>query len=231
MSAVVTITMLSVTAGSAAIGAARRILERRRARRELREKPLLQPQSTEGTVVRATGIVRVLDRTLIAPLSGIECVVVRSRVTTGRGAMAPSEVFAMVPFLLERADGTVSIEGAHALLDLDPIARVGKRAKSPADSARRDAFVLAQGVDRKRAARAIFAETVVEPGMTVTVAGLMMKDVIEAPVETDERGFREAGPVALRLAGNADHPLVIGAPDEPAKNASAASATASGAST
>ena len=76
------------------------------------------------------------------------------------------------------------------------------------------AFVLAQGIDRRRAAKAIYEETVVAAGMTVTVAGLMMKDVVEEPAPDGEHGFRDDAPVSLRLAGNADHPLVIGAPDK-----------------
>ncbi len=46
-------------------------------------------------------------------------------------------------------------------------------------------------------------------GMHVSIAGLMMKDLREPPPGV-EIGYRDA-PVALRLAGDATHPLVIAA--------------------
>jgi len=202
--------ILIVVVGSAAIGSGRRILERVRARRALREKPVLAASSPEGTWVRVTGVVRVADETLVAPLSGVTCVVFRARITAGRNlarrAVRPREQLVMVPFVLDRgAEGTVAIEGRHVLLD------VPRRNLRKLDRARGNQFALAQGVSLKDAARAIYEETVVEPGAMVSVAGLMMKDPATepAPVST-ELGFREAPPPALRLAGNADHPLVIG---------------------
>src|SRR5512140_12411 len=98
--------IIVVAAGSAAVGAGRRALERRRARRELAARPVLANDTSEGGVVRGTGIVRAAERTLEAPLSGMTCVVVRSRVSAGtnivRRAMKPRESLAMVPFLLDR---------------------------------------------------------------------------------------------------------------------------------
>ena len=75
--------ILAVAVGSAAIGGGRKLLERRRARRELRAKAPLDAHSPEGQVVRITGSVRVLDDTLTAPLSGLTCVVYRSCVQSG----------------------------------------------------------------------------------------------------------------------------------------------------
>ncbi len=123
----------------------------------------------------------------------------------------------MVPFLLERSggEGPVSIEGAYAALDLDPIKRVGRRPKTPTDRARRDAFGVVHGLGQRQISNGIFDETVVEPGLTVTIVGLMMKDVDVEPPAASELGFRDEAPSALRLAGNADHPLVIGAPGKP----------------
>ena len=214
MSTIVTVVVLTASLSSAAVGAGRRMLERRRARRQLRERPMLLPQTSEGTVVRVTGVVRALERTLIAPLSGATCVMVRSRVTVRGSVVQPLESFAMTPFVIERDEGAVSIEGEHALLDLDPLPRVSKRAKTPEDHRRRQAFMLLHGYSHRRAAKAHFDETVLQPGMTVTVAGLMMKDVSDEPMAAGEQGFRDAGPVALRLAGDAGHPLVIGVPDK-----------------
>ena len=210
--------MAIVALGAGAIGAGRRLLERRRAHRELVSKPALDASIAEGTVVRVTGVVRVLERTLEAPLSGATCVVVRSQVRAkgfGLAALRPKETVTMVPFLLEReGEGTVSIEGVHVLLDLKPLSLARPHRKNETERARRQQFVLAHGFNTRQARRAAFAfwETIVEPGMTVSVAGLMMKDVGEPPPVGEELGFRDTAAPARRLAGNVEHPLVIGAP-------------------
>jgi len=199
-----------VMAGSAAIGATRKILERRRARRELRSRPVMEAATDEGNVVRVTGVVRAGDTTLTAPISGQTCVMYRSRVTDSmwsvRRIQLPKESFAMVPFALERDDGTrVTIEGRHALLDLPNM-------KLPAPKTvdlreRRTLFQKMHGIDNAHSAT--FEEVVVEEGMKITVAGLMMKDLAEeAP--SGEAGYRDNVPAALRLAGDLEHPLVIG---------------------
>ncbi len=110
----------------------------------------------------------------------------------------------MVTFLVERADGSkVTVDGKHVLLDLDPI-------KPPADNARRSQLALALGVSMKDLRGAGFEEVIVEEGMRVSIAGLMMKDITEEP-PTGELAFREAEAPALRIAGDAAHPLVVGA--------------------
>ena len=55
-----------------------------------------------------------------------------------------------------------------------------------------------------------FEEVLVEDGMRVSIAGLMMKDLSDAP-PTGESAFRDAAPPALRIAGDAAHPLAISA--------------------
>ncbi|MEO8845346.1 MAG: hypothetical protein ABI591_29600 [Kofleriaceae bacterium] len=197
--------------GSAAIGATRKVLERRRARRELRSRPVLGTETDEGTVVRVTGVVRLAEATLRAPISDAPCVVYRSRVMSAGGlvrrAFKPCESFAMVPFMLER-DGDhafVAIEGAHALLDLP-----NRKLPAPASSderERRKRFLLLHGI--KTTNDGIFEEVVVEAGMHVAIAGLMMKDLGELPPE-GEAGYRDLAPAQLRLAGDVAHPLVIG---------------------
>jgi hypothetical protein len=47
--------------------------------------------------------------------------------------------------------------------------------------------------------------------MAVSVCGLLMKDIVEVP-PSNEREFRQPPPPALRIAGNAKHPIAIGAP-------------------
>lgn len=204
--------ILAVIAGSAAIGAGRKLLERRRARRELREKAALNARSPEGEVLRVTGVVRMLDGTLTAPLSGRTCVVFRSRVQSGGKltsmAMRPREAIAMVPFIIDRgADGQVLVEGKHVLLDLAPL----KMKRQAIEQRRREQFLVEQGFALRELGRALFEETVVEPGARVSVAGLMMKDLPTEPA-AEELGFRDATPPNLRLAGNVEHPLVIGEP-------------------
>lgn len=202
--------MIAVAATSAAIGQLRRVAERRRARRELRTKPVLESSTADGAVVRVTGVVRVIEP-LTAPLSGRDCVVYRSRVDATswlfrrEARRGRHEAIRLSPFVIDRGgDGTVLVDGSHALLDL-PSLTLGD-----GDRSRREQFLLAQGVPIREATRARFEETIVEPGMTVSVAGLVMLDAAEEPSAV-ERHFREAPPPALRLTGNADHPLAIGA--------------------
>lgn len=205
--------ILAIAIGSAAIGAGRKILERRRARRELRTRPALAAGSPEGDVVRVTGVVQLVDdQTLEAPLSGLSCVVVRSRVRPTRTPMdrarPPKETIAMVPFIIDRGEaGRVLVEGKHVLLDLPPL----RMKRSSIEQRRREQFLIAHGFPLREVGRADFEETVVEAGARVSVAGLMMKDLPSEPVP-DELGFRDATPPNLRIAGNVEHPLVIGVP-------------------
>lgn len=204
---------LALIAGSAAIGFGRKVLERRRARRTIRQQAPLASDSPEGVTVRATGVARADDMTLLAPLSNRPCLVVRSRVTTGKGfaglAARPKETITMVPFLLDRgADGIVRVEGHHVLLDLPPIQLRGDHT----DVERQQLFMSTHGLPLRDHGEASFEETLVLPGDRITVAGLVMKDVADAPVVDGERGFRDEQPTTLRLAGNAAHPLAIGRP-------------------
>jgi hypothetical protein len=200
--------------GSAAIGATRKVLERRRARKELLSRPVLGADTDEGAVVRVTGIVRVAGEALVAPVSGRPCVVYRSRVTSAGGlvrrAFKARESFAMVPFALERdGDGVaVAIEGRHALLDLPNVKLPAPRTSDERE--RRVSFLALHGL--KASAGGVFEEVIIEVGMHVTIAGLMMKDIAETPPE-GEAGYREQAPASLRLAGDVAHPLVIGVAD------------------
>lgn len=201
--------MLAVAATSAAVGQLRRVAERRRARRELLSKPVLDPSTADGAVVRVTGIVRAIEP-LTAPLSGCECVVYRSRadatswLVRREARRGRHEAIRLSPFVIDRGDqGTVLVDGTHALLDLPALA-LGN-----GDRSRREQFLLSQGVSIREAPRARFEETIVAPGMTVSVAGLIMLDAADEPSAV-ERHFREAPPPALRLTGNAEHPLAIG---------------------
>lgn len=197
--------------GSAAIGTMRKVLERRRARRELSSRPVLGTETHEGTVVRVTGVVRIAEATLKSPISDLPCVVYRARVLSAGGivrrAFKPCESFAIVPFVLERDQDheLVTIAGSHALLDLPN--RKLPAPKSSDERARRTRFLLLHGIKVNK--DGIFEEVIVEAGMHVSIAGLMMKDLRELPPE-GETGYRDVAPAELRLAGDVAHPLVIG---------------------
>jgi hypothetical protein len=206
------IVFLSLAAGSIAVAAGRKLVERRRARRALRERAPLDESSPDGSEVRVTGIVRVLDETLEAPLSGITCVVHRSCMAPVEGfvlwarVQKPLEQIRMVPFALELPDKSrVIVDSRHALLDLDPIKKLR------ADETRRQQLGLTLGIAVRAQRASQLEETVVTAGMRVTVGGLVMKDIADAPT-AEERTFREAQQAQLRIAGDAAHPIAIGSP-------------------
>ncbi len=217
MQDIIWLVMIGTAAGSAALGGARKLLERRSARRELARHPPLGTQTPDGTVVRVTGVVRVRDTLIVAPLSGVECVAARARVTSGnwqtRRALKPREWFAIVSFVLERAaEPPILVEGVHAKLDLAP-ERLERAKRGSPELARREQLMLQLGDRQALATRADFEEVVVRPGMRVSIAGLMMLALPDAPPASgNELGFRDQAPSTLRLVGNATHPLVIGAP-------------------
>lgn len=196
--------------GVAAIRSARAYLDRRPARRALAAAPPLTPTSAEGERVSVTGVVQVAETTIAAPLSGRLCVVARARVRIMQdgflaGGGHPYETFAMVPFIVEVPDvGRVRVEGRYALLDV-PSRAMSKRRSIPGSCERMlDEHYLSEGA--RSTPR--FRESVVEPGMLVSVAGVLMK---EAGVpEPGERGYRDAGPPTFVLKGTVDHPLAIG---------------------
>jgi hypothetical protein len=202
---------------SAAIGGTRKLVERRRVRRDLAVSPDLGAKTPEGTVVRVTGVVRKRDTLIVAPLSGTECVAARARVTTGlwytRGATKPREWFAIVSFVVDRdGEPPVVVEGQHARIAL-PSPRLGRVKAGSAELARREQLLLQLGERSASALRAGCEEVAIVPGMRVSVAGLMMLDQPSAPPAADDaRLFRELPPATLRLVGNATHPLVIGRP-------------------
>jgi hypothetical protein len=192
------------------------LIERRRVRRELAASIPLGTETPEGTVVRVTGIVRERDTLIVAPLSGVECVAARARVTTGlwhtRGVLKPREWFAIVSFLIARdGEPPVVVEGQHALISL-PGEKLARAKPGSRELARREQLLLQLGDKATNAYRAGCEEIAIVPGMRVSVVGLMMLGRSEAPVGDDERGFRELAPSTLRLVGNATHPLVIGSP-------------------
>lgn len=184
-----------------------RLTERGRARYQLRKRPPLSADSAEGDHVRVTGIVRVLDGTLIAPLSGRACVAYRARasvhsVRPGTNVLLPKpHSHLLVPFLLEGPDEVVLVDGDHAVFDV-PSTKL-------TSSERKHQFMTLHGYTSQHGAGAGFREVVIEPGMKVTVVGVVMRDVALAPA-VDEHTFRSGPPPTIRLSGNREHPLAIG---------------------
>jgi hypothetical protein len=206
-----------IPATTAGVGLARKLAEHRRVRRELARRPALGAETPDGTVVRVTGTVRLRDTLIVAPLSGVECVAARARVSAEmwntRGARKPREWFAIVSFLIERdGEPPVVVEGEHAEIAL-PTQKLA-RPKAGSDALhRREQLLLQLGIGAHRARGGGFEEVAVVPGMHVSVVGLMMLgQAIEPPRTDDQRMFRESPASTLRLVGNAAHPIVIGSP-------------------
>ncbi len=190
--------------------AVRRRLERRRARKELLALPALASGTPDGAQVKITGGVRAIEP-LTAPLSGRACVVFRARaeIPTAGGASYPAPIqkrfehFELSPFAIDRGtDGTVIVDGSHALLDLPAVTDTIPELC--------ETFLVGRGLSVRDASSARFEETIVEAGMTITVTGLLQHDVATEPTAA-ERDFRADHAPALRLTGNAEHPLAIGA--------------------
>jgi hypothetical protein len=171
-----------------------RLLDQWRAGRRLRRCAALTQTSSEGSHVWIIGVVRAIEDTVIAPLSGRECVVVRARVRS-----SSRELLLITRFAVELADTSCLIDGEHLVLDV-PNERL------PADNGERElAFLARHALPRGPAS---FSEQVVADGDLVTVAGVLLYDLHDEP-PTDERVFRERVPPRLRLVGSRQYPLVI----------------------
>ncbi|MDB4963084.1 MAG: hypothetical protein JWP01_3083 [Myxococcales bacterium] len=165
--------------------------------------------------MRVVGVVRAFEQTLVAPLSARTCVAYRSRVsanlaryssgTARTSVQSPkAETLLIAPFLLDRgAEGLVIVDGEHARFDVKAIKLTA------ADAERKLSFLARHGYSSQGQSSGSFAEVVIEPGMTIAVSGVMMRDVALAPA-TSEIAFREGPPPTIRLTGNHEHPLVIG---------------------
>jgi hypothetical protein len=175
-----------------------RIVERWRAWRELRSLAPLTASSAEGSHVKFSGVVRVLDETVFAPLSGRESVIARSGI---RGTSSgPLPMLQIRPFVVEATTSAVVVDGSDVIL--------GVRAEKlrTASSERRLAFLARFGF--KPQGNIWFEEVVVAPGDRITVGGVLMHDLNPQP-PTNERAFREGVVPTLRIVGSNEHPLVI----------------------
>ncbi len=180
------------------------IIERRRVRRDFAAATDLASDATEGTFVCAVGVVRALDRTILASLSKRPCVIGCSRAWSPPSAIgkfgAPYESMAFVPFLLERPGASpIIVDGDYVRLDLPRLR--GVKFKRDARKALLDEHRVAdRGIPS-------FDETILEVGARVRVAGLLMKDLDQR--DATERGFRDDVPPTLRLTGRLAQPVLI----------------------
>ena len=208
MSAVALAVILLASGGAGGVMPLRRYAERRRARRALHEHPPLDGSSPEGAIVRVTGIVRAADELIDAPLSGLPCVVARSRIRrvnlgqSKRPSVRP-ETLRIRPFVLVR-DGapSVRVEASHAVLDLAPLRKLKVTPQ------RRDQFLLLHALTGIASG---FEETLVVPGQRITVAGALLRDAPAEPTG-EARGFRDDQAPELVLVGDVAHPIAIGPP-------------------
>ncbi|MBA3540983.1 MAG: hypothetical protein H0T79_15335 [Deltaproteobacteria bacterium] len=166
------------------------------ARRRLRAGP---PELVDGAVVTLVGTVRAKDL-LTAPLSQRPCVVLHVKTFIGPIWFTR---FAMTEFVLETEHGEVIIEHfPNAGLAL-PVRRIHNPSFERAEH-----YLVGAGRSAWEVGRAVFDEIVVEPGMKISVYGVVRVD-FAPPSMGVELGFRDTTRV-LRLVGSTAHPLAIG---------------------
>jgi hypothetical protein len=198
--------LFGLLGGLLAIGVIRRELPPARMRWVIRRAVPFDPSVAESTFVRVTGTVRVHERTVVAPLSGRECVAARSRLRLHRrNNNRVYEVFATVPFSVVRdGGGDVLVDAAYIQLATRPVdvKRVALE--------RKQSLLADHRLNTGEAGRAWFEEVVVEAGRRVSVAGTLILE--PGGPAAGERAFRAAPAVAPRLTGDMKHPVVLGGP-------------------
>jgi hypothetical protein len=173
--------------------------EELRARWSLRRCIGLDEATGDNVRVWTTGVVRPLDETLVAPLSGRVCVAYRSRVWGWSGPQIVHETMQLRPFILDLGDEEIVVDGVHAIFGITPI-------KLDRDAVREASFLARHASSTRAYAR--FAEVALELGVRVTVGGtLVLVPRDEPPI--DELGFRDPPPPSQRIVGNRDRPLVL----------------------
>lgn len=184
-----------------------RLRDRLRARWRLRDHAPLGQRSREGDLVFVSGVVRSLDETLVAPLSGKRCVAYRAR---AKGPATPpqkgntiwQETMQVRPFAIERDDdgARIAVTGEHMHFVLAP-------EKLGGHFDRESSFLARHAIARSKGA-ASFNEVLVEVGAKVLVGGTLVLVPRDAP-PTGELGFRDPPPPDPQLVGSRDVPLVI----------------------
>ena len=170
--------------------------EKAQTNQQLYQQPMLQAgQTQDGQTARVNGVVVATQQLLTAPLSARPCVMFWTRIITMDNEN--KDYIQFVPFAINRgAEGIVQVDAQFARMDLPVVPTLNDRQKL-------EQFAQAMGLNIRDAATSQFYEIVLEPGMQVSIAGTVMTDG-GAP-----QGYRGQG-VQYRIAGNQQHPIVIG---------------------
>jgi hypothetical protein len=200
-----------VTFGLVAVTTIPRLV--RTARHRYRTRMRMRDAAAEladRTLATVTGTVRVLDRSLVAPLSGRTCVIYVARVAIKTDALqqlvAPIEdpvETRWVQFALETDAGTVIVDDTAGDVDLPELPLIPRKLELE------QRFLAERGAPPELARTAGFHEIVVEPGDRIAVHGLVIHE--EHTGEVGERGYRDM-PRRVRLVAHRDHALAISKP-------------------
>lgn len=165
----------------------------------------------ENEPVVAAGIVRPLDETLVAPLSGRTCVAYRSRAwISPPGGMSSGETTQLRPFALDLGEEEIIVTGEHAIWGLPPAPLLPRNLERESSFLARHALTAqpARFGYGRVASHARFTEVALEPGARVAVGGTLVLVPPDEPPD-DERGFRDLPPPEARIVGNRARPLVF----------------------
>jgi len=185
----------------------RAITELKRRTRARKRMAAGVPTLSDRALVTVTGTVRVLDATLIAPLSGTTCVAHQSRARVYakdsrfgvRRLLDEQARDEMTSFLLSTAAGEVIVSGSAAVLAIRTSSIIPRRID------RERAFLRAVGLDDDPR-NASFDQVVILEGMKLTVFGVSLVEVTPG-----ESYYRETA-TRTRLTGDESHPLTIREP-------------------
>jgi hypothetical protein len=203
------IILLGLCGGAMIPGISRGIGELHKRRRAKQRMDAASLSLGDHSVVTVRGRVRLLGKSLNAPLSGSPCVAhcsrariysQRSRGRIGvRQAIDDEVLREMVPFVLSTRDGDLMVDGTIAEIAIRPSPVIPRRLDREIE------FLRALGFEADPA-NAGFDEVLITEGMKITVHGVAR---IEVSAETsDEVHYRDA-PKRMRLTGDESHPLTI----------------------
>jgi hypothetical protein len=144
---------------------------RANARKRMAQAQWLDADSRDGALVKVTGTVstREAGDRFVSPLTETRCVALHMRALVRRGRSPRGELvekLQITPFVIRDDGSTVLVDATHALIDLSPA-----RPPKTADVRKLLAEV---GHPDANASTSRCEETVVEVGMTVTVAGTLV---------------------------------------------------------
>lgn len=196
-----------VVAGVGAVGNA---LWGPRARARKRLDAAKRTTIADREIVTLTGVVRSAGELLVAPLTGIECVLYESAgrvygelvARNSRDVMAEVLEQKLVAFVLETAEGMVRVEAETAEVELPRIPCIPRKLD------RERTFLLAHAQSAEQIRYAGFDELRIIPGDKIRVQGMAIVEL--DPGDGAERGYRENAPRRIRLVPHAEHPLTIG---------------------